>query len=75
MARVPGALCCYGEDGGEGVIVPALAGGQGPREGTSEEQCARPTSQEGYSQQREQHRQRARAYANLQPCTQRERLR
>ena len=58
MVRVLGDRCCYREDVGEVVIASALAGGQDPREGTSEEECARPTSQEGYSQKSEQHQQR-----------------
>lgn len=58
MIRIPGDRCSYREGVREIVIVSALAGGQDPREGTSEEEYARQTSQEGYSQQKEQHRQR-----------------
>lgn len=66
MVRVPADRCCYREGVGEVVIVSALAGGQDPREGTSEEQYARPTNQEGCCQQREQPRQRGRIYTYLQ---------
>lgn len=58
MIRVPGDRCSCREGVREVVIVSALAGVQDPREGTSEEEYARQTSQEGCSQQKEQHRQR-----------------
>ena len=66
MVRVPGDTSSYREDVGEVVLISALGGGQGPRERTSEEEYAKPVSQEGYSQQREQHRQRGRVYTYLQ---------